>query len=352
MNFIKRNIGFTIYLAVCLIAIVGFSVLSYLEFFKVKDGVTEYRKRAKFLVDLRRETIKLNQKSIDILEKNSDMIKDLISKSQKTLKAMTPAIEKVTMGTEVVSIVRQDVNRMIASLEANDIVVEDSAKTVSFNELLESTEIPNNKELNIIMKHLSVMKYIVRAMSDAEIDSVSSLDRSLGINSKLVDDKYLLTPIEVSIKGEMANIQRFINNINKKNPKLILFISEFTISSDSLVVDGKLSEIEYPKVAEAVGGDRINRTSRTNSREDQINFPIRIESKELFKATDGALSGSSLRARVPRSSQGRSRPSSTIMRKPLEIITRNDIIAFQRRIVIAKIRLDYIDFNLPEEELE
>lgn len=234
MDFIKRNLGFLLFLAAALVVPAVLAVLWWQTAAETARFRQQVQEQEKFLDGVRRGQFALNQDNVQVAKRNQALTEEAFREFVRTLTVRygLPARTGVEP-LECVRIVKDQRERMEKELTdpAKKITVSQGARNFSFDAILSSSTPPLAADVPVILKQLQIVGEIVRAAATSPgLREFGGISRPLGL-AAADQDLYQVVPLEVSVSGNFKSIQRFVNQLQQRQTAGIFVLRSIELTS-------------------------------------------------------------------------------------------------------------------------
>jgi hypothetical protein len=257
MDFIKRNLGFLLFVTGSLLAAAVLGVLWWQSGADTREYREKVQSQEQFLDGVRRGQFALNQDNVQIARRNQAVAEEAFREFLQALVVRygIPARTGI-QPLECVRVVKEERERMRQELAdpARDIQVASAAAGFSFDSILTSSTLPLAEDVPVILKHLQIVGEVVRVAGRSGLREFRSIGRPHGLAS-IKKDLYSVVPLEVSISGNYKSIQRFVNQLQQRDTAGIFILRSIELTSRDQAAGNLLG-------SEAMGAPGV-RTGRT-----------------------------------------------------------------------------------------
>ncbi|MBR0460112.1 MAG: Amuc_1100 family pilus-like protein [Victivallales bacterium] len=233
MDFLKKNWGF---LLVALIFLIGLGVLFVMisaANTQLKTQTDQARQSSDYLSGLKKKNMLLSQENIDIAERNAENAKKEINALRSDLRKRYRIKYSVPDTATAVRRLREEINGFRTILQSKDVDLMQGCENFTFDRIVNSTTPPPEQDLDAIFKNLAILSQVIKTLANSEVYSLDAIARPLGLIPK-EDNGINLYPIEVTISAPPENAQRFINAMSDGSSNLFFLRSLEIIAPDEV----------------------------------------------------------------------------------------------------------------------
>ena len=236
MDFVKKNWGFLLIAATCLVVAVG--IIIY--WFKANKTLAEHQgetaQQLEFFERVKSSNIKLCQDNINVAQNNLRVATDHFNRLQLSL-AQKSHIEPEVPATplEAVRILKSEIMAMQKALADDNILYSPACAYFTFDNIAMQEKLPHKDDLFQIFRQLAIIKEVCRILPLSGISSLDSLVRPLDLTVQ-EEDIYTYTPVELIATGSPESIQKLLNLINNQ-ARYLFFIRMVDITAPDLFTE-------------------------------------------------------------------------------------------------------------------
>ncbi len=326
MDLIKKNWGFLVYAAICLV-VGAFLILQCLRAGKtLKDAQAQHQQELDFFAGVKKANLKLTTDNINLAEQNKTLAAEEFENFKKKL-AEQYHLNVTVPGTppEAVRTLRDEITTLQKTLEDKGIVYAQNAAFFTFDYYAKLDTLPPVSDLPKIFRHLELIKVVISKVVEAELLSVDAISRPLNLQV-MQEDLYIYTPIEINVTGTLNSTQKFIN-LMSTDQKCLFFLRELEVVAPDEYTDlGSTMKDALFSQAGSFGGDMGGDMGRGRA----FNPANAMAGGEAGPMDGTAGTDSRAAIAVP--------------------LKRQDLLVFKPKTASWRIRFDMVDFNLETEE--
>ncbi len=214
LNILKRNIGFVVFLLVCVILAVALWTVSGRIGSEVEELAEEYSDHQSYFSRVAERRPGVTDENLRQARENLEQLENELSKLKQAL------AERSVLEVESVSAVEaknqlDSVARSLRSeFEQAGVEVHDDARGFSFQEIIQAPGLPEaSREAPALMRQLRVVERVAELVAGSGVEEVRSLHRPAGIR-EIHKDGYRVMRINLELRGSLGNIRSLINQLH------------------------------------------------------------------------------------------------------------------------------------------
>ena len=210
---LTKNIGFFIYVCVCVILIGVLSFLTYQSHQQIKELKEKNETQKRFFREVRGMDVALTAENVSRFARKEEAA---ASKMESILRELR---ENYYVPPERKSAVRTQqeldtaVEEMRAKLQESGVSITSDAENLSFDEQMKSDTLPSEKKIPRILKYITLVRGIVNILAVSEIKRLSALERLTGYELRN-KGLYNRASFRLASTGTPEEIRGLINNLH------------------------------------------------------------------------------------------------------------------------------------------
>lgn len=284
MNFIKNNIFFVIFCAVCLIA--GAAIL-WFDIQTAKNASRyeqQFQQQKEKLSKLQSAEVRITDSSVKNSKQNRELTTDKLNVLLERLNSYRKlTVEPGMKGTRCKSLVTEHVKEMRRQLLAAEVSIARSEKVrhFTFKPIIDTARIPDaNTEVPVIMKRLQLVSDLVSHIAAANLMQLQQFSVETPGPIKKTED-YSVQVFNISVVGNYSDAKELYSRLLADNSQYLYYIPYLNVSRvqslDNII--SRRPTVDVTKAENTGGPLRKPRDDRPAEEvEDQL--PREISKKE------------------------------------------------------------------------
>ncbi len=248
MDFLKKNLGFTIVMGVALVMAVILAVKLQQTVGRADEAARQVDQLKSFAETEQRAAYSATSDNLEISEANAIKARQeydrlamaLYARSQVDFNPNVSGIECKNLLIEGVRFLRLQVGRKMPEADYQ------GAASFSFGEVIASEKLPDRvAEVPVLMKQIEIVKEIVKVILLTDLEKIQDLKRLGGVGTAH-QDGFEVMPFSLTVQGRFSAIKDFLTRLQSSS-QYFFIVRNVSFSA----VEGGLG-VRLPAMAERV----------------------------------------------------------------------------------------------------
>ncbi len=316
MEFVKRNIGLTVFLGLSLIVSGFLTVRIVQQIGAANTSENDFEEIIDFVKDISRQKIAVTEENVELAAANATTAREKLQMLREKLAARTELETTQMSSVKFKNHLVAQTRMMLQRLADRNVRVATGAAGFSFADILQSSTLPNQEaEVPVLNRQLVIIEEIVAQLGNSGVTELNAVERVAGLGAVELDD-YKVTRFSLDVAGHMNAVRHFVSNLQTRS-KFFFVVPSMEIKAAAAVdqepqspyfnADGNRRSAsaagpdDFQDIARMRQSDRFRPRSRTDNLTTAAETPGEGEQEKivLSKAERAVVFRDYVTARIP-----------------------------------------------------